>query len=910
LTSPARNVGPGAPPGYPRAWEADVVLSDGTVLHLRPVVPEDADRFRALNSRVSEETLYFRFFTPRRDLSDAELARFASIDYDRRMAFAGERSGLVVAVGRYERLDDGDTAEVAFIVEDRLQGRGVGTLLLEHLAAYAREHGIRRFVADTLGENRRMLTVFDRAGYAVERRFDGGTWHVEFPIEPAPVTTIESREHLAEARSIHRLLAPASVAVVGAGRDPSSIGHAVVANMKAAGFAGPIYPVNPKGAEVVVAGLPCFPSVESIPETPDLAVVAVPAAAVLDVVDECGRRGVGGLVILSAGFAETGAEGRAAQDAIRRHAHDGGMRLIGPNCMGVVNTAPGVRLNATFAPVWPPAGRVGFLSQSGALGIALLEDARRLGVGISTFVSVGNKADVSGNDMLQYWRDDPDTDVVLLYLESFGNPRKFGRIAPRLAREKPVVAVKSGRSTSGRRAAASHTAALATPDVAVDALFHQAGVVRVDTIEEMFDVARVFANQPLPEGRRVAIVGNSGGPGILAADACENAGLEVPRLAPETSARLSDLALPGAAVSNPVDLLAAAAPEQYGEAVTAVLADTNVDAVLVIYTNPLVTNADDIAAAVADAARGASKPVVANFLATTGIGPVLATGEDTGGVPVFPYPENPVRALAHAARLAEWRRRPVGSAAAPPAIDERAGRAVIDAAFEASGAGWLSPDDTRALLAAGGIGMVPLDVVATPGEAVDVASRVGYPIAVKAVGHEVVHKTDVGGVALDLRSADEVARAVFDMQESLGNRVEAFGVQRMIAGGVETIVGLVNDPTFGPLVMFGTGGTATEVFGDREFRLTPLTDVDAAELVRSVRASRLLFGHRGRPAADLAALELLLRRVAWLGSTYPDIAEIDLNPAIALPDGVAIVDARVRIEPAPTLEPAVRRLND
>jgi acetyl coenzyme A synthetase (ADP forming)-like protein len=889
-------------------WSHDVLLADGGTVHVRPITPEDGPRLVALHGRLSAETIYLRFFSPHPTLTPAEVRRFTHLDYDDRMAFVATLGDDIVAVARYDRLPGTDEAEVAFVVEDAHQGRGIGTLLLEHLAAYARTRGIRRFVADTLAHNRRMLNVFREAGYEEEVRLDGEVVRVTLSIEPteAAEAAASERDRHATVRSVERLLAPRSIAVIGASRERGTIGHEIFRNLLAAGFTGPVYPVHPTAPHV--ASVRAYPTVLDVPDDVDLAVVVVPAERVLEVVEQCGRKRVRGLVVISAGFAETGPAGRAAERELVALARGWGMRLVGPNCMGVINTDPAVSMNATFAPVPPLPGPVAFLSQSGGLGIAILEEAARLGIGVSSFVSVGNKADVSGNDLIQYWEQDPRTSVILLYLESFGNPRKFGRIARRVSRTKPIVAVKGGRTQAGSRGASSHTAAMATPEVAVDALFHQAGVIRVDTLEELFAVSQVLSTQPVPAGRRVGIVGNAGGPGILAADACEGAGLSVPELSEATQAALRSFLPPTASVRNPVDMVASATAADYERALRTVLDDPGIDAVIVMFTPPLVTRADDVARAIASAAEGAAKPVVANFLAQAGTPELLRAGSRV--VPSFAFPETAARALAAAARYGEWRARPEGTVPVLDGIDRDGARGVVEEALAAHPEGcWLDAEAAARLLGAFGIPVAALRRVGSAEEAAAAAVAMGFPVALKAAAPDLVHKSDVGGVRLGLASPEEVRRAYEEMAAALGERMGGAVVQRMVPAGVETIVGVLQDPAFGPLVMFGTGGTAVELFGDRAFRILPLTDLDAAELVRATKGSPLLFGYRGAPPADVDALCDVLLRVAALADEVPAIAEADCNPVIVSPAGAVVVDAKVRLAPhRPAPEEAVRRL--
>jgi acetyl coenzyme A synthetase (ADP forming)-like protein len=886
-----------------------VVLSDGAPVHLRPVRPEDADAIRDFHAGLSRESIYLRFFSALRELPPDLLERFTRVDYDRRVVLLALLGDEVLAMASYDRKPGGDDAEVAFAVADAHQRRGLGTILLEHLAEIAASRGIVRFVADTLPHNRAMLGVFRSSGFPIERRYQEGTVHVAFPIEPTPAYrgALEQREHEAEARSVARILAPRSVAVVGASPTPGKIGHEILRNVLAAGFRGPVFAIHPRASAIL--DVPTYPRVTDVPGEVDLAVIAVPRSEVLSVVRDCAEKQVDALVVISGGFAEAGASQSALERAVADLALQHGMRVVGPNCIGIVNTDPAVALNATFAPVAPIAGPIGFLSQSGALGVVVLAATHALGLGISSFVSVGNKADVSGNDVLQYWREDPATRVVLLYLESLGNPRKFSRIARHVARRKPIVALKSGASTAGRRGASSHTAALASPEVAVDALFRQAGVIRVTTTQQLLDVAQVLAHQPLPAGRRVAVIGNSGGPGILAADACEHAGLAVPELSPALQAALR-VALPdGAAVGNPVDIVASGTPAQLGGAIRSVLASGEVDAVLAIYTPVRGVALEAAAAAIGEAAAHAGgRPVVASLLSLAAPPATIASG--TRRVPCFPFPELAAEALGKVADYADWRARPEGVVPSLPGIDQRAAqRAVREALLREPGGLWLDAEARAALLAAYGVPLVASERATSAEAAAAAAARLARPVALKAAAPELVHKSDVGGVRLDLEGPDAVREAYTEMEQRLGPRMGGALVQPMAEPGVETILGIVHDPSFGPLLLFGLGGTAVELLQDRSFRLLPLTDLDAASLVRELRASPLLFGYRGAPPADVKALETLLLRVGRLASEVPEIAEMDLNPVIVSPGGVAVVDAKIRLAPyAPQPELGARRL--
>ncbi|MBZ5715718.1 acetate--CoA ligase family protein [Nannocystis pusilla] len=706
--------------------------------------------------------------------------------------------------------------------------------------------------------------------------------------EPARVDPVlVEGEHLEpyeldpEGLGLGHVLAPCSVALIGASRDERAIGHRLLLNLLAAGFQGPIFPVNPHAESV--AGVPAFASIRDIPDSVELAVIAVPAAAVPAVVDECAERGVRGLVVVSAGFREIGREGAARERRLLQRVREGGMRLVGPNCLGIMNTAIG--LDATFAPVRPPPGKITVLSQSGALGVALLDGMARLGLGLSSFVSIGNRADVSSNDLLRYWEDDDATEIVLLYLESFGNPRKFSQIARRLVRSKPIVAVTAGRSAAGRRAASSHTAAAATSDDAVEALLAQTGVIRVDTPEQLLDVTRVLTSQPLPAGDRVAIVGNSGGPGVLAVDACVDAGLRVTQLGESTQYELRRLLGPHAAVENPVDMIASATAAHYEQTLSRVLADDAVDMALVIHT-PIVEPADDVVAAIERAVVGARKPVVVAALLPA-VTPGVASPR---ALPCFTSPEPAALALGRVARHAAWLRRDPGVVPELADIDSEAARALVEDALQHHDDVWLDLDRAVALVRAYGVPAIATRRAASADAAALLAEDLGFPVVLKAASGAILHKTEVAALRLDLRDADAVCRAFAELAPA-GPVV----VQPMAGPGVELIVGLVRRRAFGPLLMFGAGGVATELLADRAFHILPLTDVDARELVRGLRSSPRLFGYRGAPPADVAELEALLLRVGQLACEIPELEELDLNPVIASPRGAVAVDVKVHL---------------
>jgi acetate---CoA ligase (ADP-forming) len=893
-------------------WESDVVLADGATVHVRALRSDDEPLVKAMYATLSDDAVYMRFFSPlRREMAvRLELDGIGTSRHVARVALLG---GHMLGIVRYDVVGPG-VGEVACVVTDDQQGRGLATLLLEHLAVIGRAQGLHTFVAETLAENSKMLNVFKAVGWERRTRFQAGVLHTEFAIDPRPGSTeaISRREHTAEAASMARVMSPRSVAVVGASPTPGRIGHAVMNNLIAQEFRGPLYPVNPTVESV--AGLRAYASILDIPGPVDLAIVIRPAPSVLDLVDECAHKGVHALLILSAGFAELGDTGAALQREVVTRARANGMRVVGPNCLGIANTAPDVQLNATFAPDPPVPGNIAFLSQSGGIGIELLSAAARRGIGISEFVSAGNKADVSGNDLLQHWEDDPRTDVILLYLESFGNPRKFARLARRVSRRKPIVALKSGRTSAGSRGASSHTAALASSDLTVDALFRQAGVVRVDTIEELLDTAELLASQPLPTGSRVAIVGNAGGPGILAADACGASNLRVEEMPQSTQDALRDVVPAIAGARNPVDLGAAATPDQFAVAIEILLRDETVDGVIVVYAPPVVTNASAIASGVADAVARtrAVKPVVACFLGGSDVASELAGSDSEPGIPAFAYPEAAARALGRAAELARWRARGEGKFLPLADIDVDAARALLTAQLERGGeSSWLPADDTEAMMRCAGIPTIGSEHVDDENEAAVAAEQLGFPVALKVGNPVIVHKTDEGGVHLGLEDAAAVRGAFDEMKRRFGAEMGGAVVQRMASRGPEFIVGVTQDPSFGPLLLFGSGGVAAELLADRALRILPMTDQDAHDLVRALRTSPLLFGYRGAPKLDVAALEDLIGRVAKLAEEAPEISEMDLNPVIVYEDGLAVVDVKVRVTSPPlVLPPEFRRMRD
>ncbi|SDK71546.1 bifunctional GNAT family N-acetyltransferase/acetate--CoA ligase family protein [Nonomuraea jiangxiensis] len=963
---------------YPAHWEADVVLADGGTAHVRPIRPADADRLRSFYSRLSDESIYFRFFGPRPNLSDREVERFTNVDYVNRVALIATIGADMVAVIRYDRTGPGE-AEVAFLVEDAHQGRGVASVLLEHLAATARERGIERFIADVLPANKRMTGLLRQAGYTAQTQFADGVVRMTLDLTPTDTSAevTAAREHRAEARSIARLLAPGSVAVIGASREPGGVGQTVLRHLLAADFTGPVYPVH---REVrAVAGVRAYPSVSAIDDDVDLAVVAVPAESVVDVVKECAEKGVHGLVVVSSGFGERGAEGRARQRELARVARSYGLRVVGPNCLGIANTDPAVKLNATLAATVPGRGKVGFFSQSGALGTALLQRVAQRGMGISTFVSAGNRADVSGNDLLQYWEEDDSTEVILLYLETLGNPRKFTRLARRISRSKPIVVVKSG----GTRAGLSPEEP-GLPDSAIGPLFEQAGLIRVDDLFQLFDVGQLLAYQPLPAGPRVALVTNSDALGLLAADACCAAGLE-PRA--------------------PVNLGAAAGPAEFGTALADELASPDVDAAVVIYMPPVPGETDQVAAELLRAAKDTGKPVLTTFRGYLGMDPALRVGTRgsvtpaRGSIPSYAAPEEAVRALAHAVRYAKWRAQPVAPPTALDDIDTARARTLAHTALStppepttpqptaatpqpaaetpqstaatpqltaethqltaataptAGATGLAAPTagvaglvagvagptgggdaagpvgggdavaapppvfaeagppveiDATELLSCYGLTVWPAEVVRSPDEAVAAAERLGWPVVLKVADPGASRRA--GTVRLGLTGQEMVRHAYAEFADQLGAEVE-LAVQRMAPQpAVPTVVSVIEDPAFGPVVSFGLGEVAARLLLDQGFRLAPLTGADASALVRSVRAAPLLFGQYGYPPVAVGALEDLLVRVGRLAGDLPELARLDLDPVLVGESDAFVLGARatLRTPAGPRLDGGPRRLS-
>ena len=893
------------PADYPPEWEQNAVLKDGGTVRLRPIVPSDAPALQAFVKNMSTESSYFRFFRVKKQLEPKELEQFTQLDYEVQMAFVAIVDGILVGIGRYNADDCADGfAEAAFTVADDMQGKGIGTLLVYRIAAYARAHGIKGFRAYVLADNHAMMRVFRNAGFSMHRDVDQGVYTVEIDTEQSDaVLEAEGRaEQIAIAASVMPLFYPTSIAVIGASRNKESIGGRLFNNIINADFNGPVYPVNPKAA--VVRSIHSYASVIDIPGSVDLAFIVVPGRYVNDVVRECAEKGVRGVVVISAGFTETGEAGSEMERELLNIVRDAGMRMVGPNCMGLQNTDPAVSLDGQFGPIMPRPGNVSMSSQSGALGLAILDYATELNIGISTFVSVGNKADVAGDDLLLFWEGDPNTDVILLYLESFGNPRRFSRIARRIAKKKPIVAVKSGRTLAGARAASSHTGSLASLDVAVDALFRQAGVIRVSTLEELFDVTALLANQPVPQGDRVAVVTNAGGPAILAVDALVSQGLRVPEFSQGLQAELRGFLSDEAAVANPVDMIAAAGPEQYRQAIDVLLRSDEVDALITLFIPASNVGVSDTATAIREA--GEASPDDKTFLCVymqSGGAPTELSSPDVG-FPTFAFPERAAKALRKATTYAEWLARPEGRFVEFDDMDVAGARYVVDAVIggsdeEVDSEGiWLDPDSVDALLDAYGIAIPRSQVVSNVDDAVAFGEELGGPIVLKVISPSAVHKSDVGGVALDI-SGPPAIKSAYEQVTAAVPDPEGVLVQEFVAGGHEVLIGMVEDPTFGPLIVFGLGGVFVELIGDVVFRIHPLTDLVAAEMIREVKSARLLEGYRGGEPGDIDAVVDTLLRVSALIEDLPEIIEMDLNPVkVGTPgSGVRIVDARIKVRP-------------
>jgi len=870
------------------------VLADGQVALLRPLHPDDQDAVRVLHENLPERDCYFRFFgaiPPR--LNDL-VFRMAAPVSTRHGSMGAFLDGELVGVAHYEVLADPTTAEVAMAVANTSQAHGVGTLLLEHLVSLARRHGVRRFVAEVLSENGRMLRVFSDSGLPYKVRPDGSVTHVDVVLDEIEtyLDAMADRERRADTASLSALLRPRSVVVIGAGRHRGSVGYAVLENIKSGGYAGQLYAVNPHADEIL--GVPSYQTVADVPAVCDLAVVCVPAGLVPDVAEQCGQHGVRSLLVITAGLTSDPALRDRLLAAVRRH----GMRMVGPNCVGIANSDPSVRLDATFAPPPAPAGGIGLVTQSGGIGIALREQLGQLGLGLSAMVSTGDKYDVSGNDLLMWWQQDPATTAVALYLESFGNPRKFGRLARAVAQVKPVVAVRTGTSEAAQRAAASHTAAAATPAVTRDALFRQAGVITVDTPAELIGTLAALSWQPLPAGNRVAVVTNAGGAGVLAADASATADITLAELSADTVTRLRALLPPTASLHNPVDTTAAVDVDTFQRCVAAVRADPGVDAVIVATVR---TAVGDPITALGTIATG-DKPLLAVRL---GQQAAVAALDDIRGMPAtasYADPAAAVEVLGRMAGYARWRQRANPPAALPDDVDVPTALIILRQKLRAEPAGgWLDPEAVAGLLGCFGIPLVSSRFAVGAGEAVECFRAAGGPVVIKAVAEGVLHKSSHGGVILDVRDESGVRAAVAELTVRFGDALRGVLVQPLAASGRELLVGVHSDGVFGPLVVFGLGGVDTDVIADRAAQLAPLGAADVDDLLGGLRSSVKLFGPD--TALDVDAVRDVLRRVGLLAQLVPEIVELDLNPLIVRSSGREAVDAWIRVAPVEPTDP-------
>jgi acetate---CoA ligase (ADP-forming) len=882
-------------------FETDVVLKDGSLAHVRPVCSEDRPLLGRFVGDLSRETLYMRFL---HDITPAQAIK-VMIPSAGQFALLVMREDMIIGHAIFTKTLP-DKADAAVVVTDAYQRMGLGTILLGQITQAAVESGISVLESKVALENAPMLQVLRGMGFPTDLKSEPGFIRVTFPASllPSALEQFERREAIAAIAAMQKFFQPRSIAVIGASRKRGVISGELFRNILETGFQGPVYPVNANSE--VVQSVKAYHSVLDCPGDVDLAFIVTPASSVLPVANECAQKGVHGLVVISAGFAEVSQAGASLQQDLVEICREAGMRLIGPNCMGVVNTDPKVSLNGQFSPYKPIPGKIGFLSQSGALGIAIIDYANRLSLGMSTFVSVGNKADISGNDLLHYWESDDNTNLILLYLESFGNPRKFTRITKRVSRKKPIIAVKGGRSTAGFRATQSHTGALvATSDVTVDALFRQAGVIRTDVLAEMFDVAALLTTQPVPKGDRVAIITNAGGAGILAADACEDLGLHVPELTDDTQVDLQNFLSPAAGVSNPVDMVASASSRDFARTIRCVANDPNVDAMIVIFIPPMALRPQEVAGEILKATKelGGRIPVLSTFMASHGSPEILSDGECR--IPSYPFPETAARALARAVQYGKWLATPEGNAPIFTDVRREYSAALVADALS-KGEQWLTLAEIENLLDCYGISLLKTLRAASPVDAGRAAAELGGQVVLKAIAPGLLHKTEVGAVQLALDGPEKTQKAAEEMLErlaSIGISQTSFIVQSMVKSGVEMLVGVTHDPVFGPIVVCGAGGVLVELLKDVVVRITPLTDQDARDMIRSLKTFPLLNGYRGGPCYDVMALEQLILRVGALVEDIHEIAELDLNPVIVLPEGqgVSIVDARIRV--AETLPP-------
>jgi acyl-CoA synthetase (NDP forming)/RimJ/RimL family protein N-acetyltransferase len=873
---------PADPSGdHPQHWDADVVLRDGGTAHLRPITPADAEALQRMHVAQSPESTFLRFFGPMPRLTEGLLRQFTQVDHTNQVAIVALIGGEIVGLASYDRVAEGQ-AEVAFNISDAHQGRGLGSVLLEHLAAAARDRGIFRFVAEVLPQNRKMVAVFREAGYEVTNRFDHGVIALAFDIDPTDrsLAVMEAREHGSEAASLRALLTPQSIVVIGASRDPESIGSQVLRHVIEAGFTGSVLAVNPAAVLAgELQGVRCYADISQVPGPVDVALVVVPSGAVLDVVQHCRQAGVRGLIVMSEGFAEVGAQGLARQRELVRVARADGMRLLGPSSMGLLNTDPRVRLNASLAQALPAVGGLGLFSQSGALGVAALASAARRGLGVSSFVSAGNRADVSGNDCLQYWEEDPGTAVVGLYLESMGNARKFSRIARRLSHKKPVIVVKSGVSGYGVPPGHVVRSSLA-PREALDSLLRQAGVLRVENMHQLFDVAQLLLHQPLPAGPRIGIVGNSQAMSVLVADAVISQGLEV-----------------GAA---PVTVRSEPSIEEFREALGRCYAQDGIDAVVACFIPPLGTISPAMLRTLSEVSAASAKTTVACLLGVRGVtgvgadrGAALTRDGASRSIPAYPAPEDAVLALASVVRYAQWRGRQKGVRVDPSGVDRAAARELVErllSGIDQDARVQMGVDDVRGLLACYGLTLWPTATVTGEQDAVRAAERLGWPVVLKSTAYQRRHRRELGGVVLDIPGAKDLRGHVQAMRRRIQEGT-SFVVQPMAPEGASCVLRTMEDGLLGPIISFGLAGDASDLLGDVAHRIPPMTTADVGDLVRSVRAAPRLTGYRGAPPLDVRALEDVVARLSCLADDLPQVAELELNPVIVAEHGVALAGA-------------------
>jgi len=890
--------------------EIRVILKDGSTTIFRPITTDDVDVWMEFYSTLSDRTKFLRLHHIPKEMRREDAIRYCTVDYKNSFAFVAEAieegKKRIVSVGRYNRLPDGTTAEVAFVIEDKYQEKGIGTKLIEWLAIVAQENDIDTFEAYVMPENKTMLSVFQNYGFHMKRDFRDNIVHITFPLTKTPevVKKKDERAHVATVNSLKSIMKPRSVAVIGASKRKGAIGQLVFQSVMQNGFSGIVYPVSPTSRSVM--SVRAYPSIMDVPGDVDLGIIVVPSSQVLQVVDECGRKKVKGIIVISDGFRERGPEGAALEKALRETAFGYGMRIIGPNCMGFINTDPQISLNATFALICPPSGKIAFISQSGALGLGILQFAKKLDIGFSCFMSVGNRADIASTDMLQYWEQDRGTKVVLLYLESFDNTDKFSRISKRVSFKKPILAIKGGTSDAGSRAAMSHTGAMATSDIVSDALFRQAGIIRVNSIENLFHSARLLANQPVPKGRRVAILTNGGGPGTLAADACSYNNLVLPTISREIHTKLKSVITRDIGISNPLDLTAGISAKEFEDSLRILSEDPDNDSIIIIYVPPAgegIKPIEDAIINVAPVAAKHGKTILACFVGLTDVTGKHMANEEF--VPYYLFPEDAVIALTSAVRYGEMIRKPLGSIPVFADIDSKKGKQYIRSVLTSSPERplWVPNQEMNELLSNYGIRTVETGQAESGPDAALMAEKIGFPVVIKLVSDTITHKSDVGGVILNVRTREETEAAFNKIRDNLvkigrENEMQGVIIQRMVEDGAEVIVGVKEDPSLGHVIMFGLGGVYAELLKDTAVRLHPLRDADAKEMIESVKMVELLKGYRGATPMDMQSLEDLLLRLSVMVEDIPQITEMDLNPVKVLPkgQGYCVVDSRIMIK--------------